>query len=102
MVGAQSSVSDIGALKETFATPYGLFRYPRAPGAAIHATAIANLMHGETMRLLSRWEESSIAVLYSVALIGLLYNVARRSRFVLITVAVISGLLLAFISLWVQ
>ncbi len=102
VVGAQSSVSDIGALKETFATPYGLFRYPRAPGAAIHATAIANLMHGETMRLLSRWEEYSIAVLYGVALIGLLYNLARRSRFVLIAGAVISGLLLTLISLWVQ
>ena len=102
VVGGRSSASDIGSLKEMFATPYERFNYKRVPGAAIHTTAVLNLVRGDWLRLVSRGGQYLLATLCGFGVAGLLYAVSRRGNVALVLAAVLSGLLIAAISLWVQ
>lgn len=102
VVGGRSSTSDIGNLKETFATPYGMSTYKLVPGAAIHATALLNLVRGDWLLQLSRGGQYLIVTLCGFGVTGLLYALSRRGNLLLVATAVLSGLLIAFISLWFQ
>lgn len=102
IVGQNFPYGIVATLRDTFGTPYSRFGSAPMPGVMIHATALSNLMRHDwltEMPLLLQW---LVAALWALTIVGLLYLLSRRSRFVPIATAVAGAAGLCAISLFLQ
>lgn len=76
VVGARPEVGVQGDQPEAFRNPYSTFNRPLATGAAIHATALLNLVRGDWLTRLSHRNELGIIIVWG-AVVTILLMVLR-------------------------
>lgn len=101
-VGAALPADGARSYKDTFATPYTLFRQKPMPGVAIHATALLNLLRDEWLRALPLGWQWLAAVIWGAIITTALFSLSRKPKTVLILAAVLGAGALCAVSLFVQ